>query len=109
MKRRNPKTRKPVAIINYLVYTVIVIGYTGGNMNTATLSKKGWVVIPQELREKYGLKQGDKVHVIDYGGVISIMSAAENPIKTSMGMLKGKSSLLKELSKSRQKDAEHER
>ena len=75
-------------------------------MNTSTLSEKGWVVIPQELRERYRLKKGDKVHVIDYGGVISIIPASESPIKNSLGMLKGKTSLIKELIKSRRQDAE---
>ena len=75
-------------------------------MNTSTLSEKGWVVIPQEMRERYGLKKGDRVHVIDYGGVISIIPALEAPIKNSLGMLKGKTSLVKELAKSRRQDAE---
>ncbi|MBI2851529.1 MAG: AbrB/MazE/SpoVT family DNA-binding domain-containing protein [Chloroflexi bacterium] len=75
-------------------------------MNTSTLSEKGWVVIPQDLRRRYGLKKGDRVHVIDYGGVISIVPAVETPIKESHGMLKGKTSLVKELVKSRRQDAE---
>jgi AbrB family looped-hinge helix DNA binding protein len=75
-------------------------------MNTSILSEKGWVVIPRELRERYGLKKGDKVHIIDYGGVISIVPASESPIKSSLGMLKGKTSLVKELAESRRKDAE---
>jgi AbrB family looped-hinge helix DNA binding protein len=75
------------------------------SMNTSTLSEKGWVVIPQELRKRYGIKKGDKVHIIDYGGVISIVPACEAPIKNSRGMLKGKSSLIKELVKSRREDA----
>ena len=75
-------------------------------MNTSTLSEKGWVVIPQDLRRRYGLKKGDRVHVIDYGGVISIVPAAEAPIKNSLGILKGKTSLVKELVKSRRQDAE---
>ena len=75
-------------------------------MNTSTLSEKGWVVIPRELRERYGLKKGDRVHVIDYDGVISIVPASEAPIKTSLGMLRGKTSLVKELAKSRREDAE---
>jgi AbrB family looped-hinge helix DNA binding protein len=75
-------------------------------MNTSTLSKKGWVVIPQELRKRYGLKQGDRVHIIDYGGVISIVPASEDPVKNSFGILKGKTSLVKELIKSRRQDAE---
>jgi AbrB family looped-hinge helix DNA binding protein len=75
------------------------------NMNTSTLSEKGWVVIPQELRERYGLKKGDRVHVIDYGGVISVIPASRTPIKKACGMLKGKTSLVKELMKSRAQDA----
>ena len=78
-------------------------------MNTSTLSEKGWVVIPQELRERYGLKKGDRVHVIDYGGVIAIVPASESPIKTAMGMLKGKTSLTKELAKTRRQDAERDK
>jgi AbrB family looped-hinge helix DNA binding protein len=74
-------------------------------MTTSTLSEKGWVVIPQELRERYGLKKGDKVHIIDYGGVISIVPVSDNPIKDSEGMLKSKGSLTTELLKSRRQDA----
>jgi AbrB family looped-hinge helix DNA binding protein len=76
-------------------------------MNTSTLSEKGWVVIPQEMRKRYGLKKGDRVHMIDYGGVISIVPASEDPVKYSFGMLKGKGSLNKELMKSRKQDASH--
>lgn len=75
-------------------------------MSTSILSEKGWVVIPQELRQRYGLKKGDKVHLIDYGGVISIIPASASPIEDSFGMLKGKTSLVKELVKSRRQDAE---
>jgi AbrB family looped-hinge helix DNA binding protein len=75
-------------------------------MNTATLSQKGWVVIPKELRKRYGLKKGDVVQVIDYGGVISIIPASKNLFKETQGMLKGKTSLVRELMKSRRYDAE---
>jgi AbrB family looped-hinge helix DNA binding protein len=75
-------------------------------MNTSILSEKGWVVIPQELRERYGLKKGDRVHVVDYGGVISIVPASEAAIENAMGMLKDKTSLVKALIKSRQEDAD---
>ena len=75
-------------------------------MNTSVLSEKGWVVIPRELRKRYGLKKGDKVHVIDFGGVISIVPASRTPVKDSLGMLKGKTSLVKALVKSRNQDAE---
>jgi len=74
-------------------------------MNTSVLSEKGWVVIPQELRERYGLKKGDRVHVVDYGGVISIVPGSDAPVKRATGMLKGKTSLVKALVKSRKEDA----
>ena len=74
-------------------------------MNTSVLSEKGWVVIPQELRQRYGLKKGDRVHVVDYGGVISVIPASDVPIEKALGMLKGKSSLIEALVKSRKEDA----
>jgi AbrB family looped-hinge helix DNA binding protein len=78
-------------------------------MNTSILSEKGWVVIPQELRERYSLKKGDRVHIIDYGGVISIVPVSKSPIQNSHGILKGKDSLVNELIKSRRRDAENDR
>ena len=57
------------------------------------LSQKGWIVIPAALRKKYGLKPGADLQVVDYGGVLSIVPAAENPIKSGAGMLKGTDSL----------------
>jgi AbrB family looped-hinge helix DNA binding protein len=79
------------------------------DLNTSTLSEKGWVVIPRELRERYMLKKGDRVHIIDYGGVISIVPISDAPIKKSLGILKGNSSLTKELLISRQQDAKNNR
>ena len=73
-------------------------------MTTGTLSAKGWVVIPQELRERYGLKKGDKLHFIDYGGVISIVPVSKNPIAEAEGMLQGETSLVEALLKSRAED-----
>jgi len=74
-------------------------------MNTSIVSEKGWVVIPQELRDRYGLRKGDRVHVVDYGGVISIVPASMSPVKSARGMLKDKTSLVKALVKSRQEEA----
>ena len=57
------------------------------------LSQKGWVVIPAIFREKYGLKPGANLQVVDYGGVLSIVPAFKDPIKAGAGMLKGGDSL----------------
>lgn len=55
-------------------------------MARATVSAKGWVVIPKNLREKYGLKPGQSVEVIDYGGVVSIIPVPADPIRALAGM-----------------------
>lgn len=78
-------------------------------MNTSILSAKGWVVIPQELRQRHGLKKGDTVHFVEYGGVIAIVPVSRNAIKESTGMLKGDTSLTKVLLKSRSEDAAGEK
>ncbi len=76
-----------------------------GHLNASIVSEKGWVVIPEELRKKYGIKKGDRVRIVDYGGVLSIVPASSNPIQDSMGMSKGASSLVKALVMSRREDA----
>ena len=73
-------------------------------MNTGTLSEKGWVVIPLELRKRYHLKKGDKVHFIDYGGMVAIVPISRDPLKDASGMLKGGTSLVNALLKSRKED-----
>jgi AbrB family looped-hinge helix DNA binding protein len=57
------------------------------------LSQKGWVVIPAALREKYGLKPGADVQVVDYGGVLALVPAFKDPITDGAGLLKGADSL----------------
>jgi len=57
------------------------------------LSQKGWVVIPASMREKYGLKPGANLQVVDYGGILAIVPAFKDPVKQGAGMLKGNDSL----------------
>jgi AbrB family looped-hinge helix DNA binding protein len=71
-------------------------------MSTGTLSEKGWVVIPRELRERYHLKKGDKVHFIDYGGTVAIVPISREPVRDASGMLKGRTNLTAALLKERQ-------
>ncbi len=66
-------------------------------MTTLTVSAKGWVVIPAELRRKYKLRPGSQVQVVDYGGVLALIPLLENPIQQVAGMLKGPSSLTQTL------------
>ena len=70
----------------------------------AKISSKGWVVIPAKLREKYNLKPGDWVHVVDYGGVVSLVPASVDPVAHAAGMLKGRGSLTKALQEEHRKE-----
>jgi AbrB family looped-hinge helix DNA binding protein len=78
-------------------------------MKTSIISKKGWVVIPREVRERHSLKQGDRVQVIDSGDMISIVPLSRDPIKQARGIARGKTSLVKALLESRQEDAKREK
>jgi len=77
-------------------------------MSASVISAKGWVVIPKALRERYGLKKGRKVYFVDYGGVISLIPALDDPIEQAMGMFKGGPSLTEELLRDRREELEHE-
>ena len=77
-------------------------------MPTLTISSKGWVVIPAELRKKYQLTPGTKVIIVDYGGVLSIVPADQDPIKKGRGLLKNLPGLTDDLLKERTQERERE-
>ena len=59
-------------------------------MPIVTVSKKGWVVIPAEMRKRYNIKPGDKMVIVDYGG-IAMFPAEKTPedvIKRGWGLFK---------------------
>lgn len=62
-------------------------------MSRAIASSKGQITIPVKLRRKYALESGDQVHVIDYGGILTLIPCWKNPIQNAIGILKGPSSL----------------
>jgi AbrB family looped-hinge helix DNA binding protein len=66
-------------------------------MYTAKVSAKGWIVIPKPLREKYGLKKGMHVQVVDYDDVLALMPLPADPVEALHGMLEGGPSLTEEL------------
>jgi AbrB family looped-hinge helix DNA binding protein len=78
-------------------------------MAIVTVSQKGWVVIPAELRNKYHWKSGDRVKVVDYGGVVSLVPVLSDPDDDGMGALamRGRS-LLRGLKRTRQKERRRE-
>lgn len=72
------------------------------------LSQKGWVVIPAALREKYNLKPGSAVRVVDYGGVLAIVPVFEDPIQAGAGLLKEGDSLTKYIVEEHRRERERE-
>jgi AbrB family looped-hinge helix DNA binding protein len=77
-------------------------------MDTATVSTKGWVVIPKELRDKYGLKKGSRVQVLDYGELLALIPLPDDPVKALHGMLAGGPSLTEDLMAERARERARE-
>jgi AbrB family looped-hinge helix DNA binding protein len=64
---------------------------------TVTISEKGWIVIPAELRKKHDLRPGTEMQVVDYGGVLALVPKLQDPVYQAAGMLKGGKSLRRAL------------
>jgi len=56
-------------------------------LSIVTISTKFQVVIPQEVREKLGLKPGQKIIVVEKDGVVHMIP--EKPLKELRGFVKG--------------------
>jgi len=79
-------------------------------MAVVTVSQKGWVVIPVELRNKYHWNTGDRVKVVDYGGVVSLVPVLQNPEDEGLGALNMRGrSLLKGLKRTRKQEQRREK
>lgn len=57
-------------------------------MGAVIVSSKGQVVIPRELRKKYGIKPAKKVEVTEIDDRICVIPLPADPIKEARGMLK---------------------
>ena len=76
---------------------------------TIKISNKGWVVIPADLRKKYDLKPGTQVHIVDYGGVLALLPALQDPLEQAAGMLTSEPSLAQALLAERALERQRER
>jgi len=77
-------------------------------MTTATVSSKGWIVVPVGLRKKYHLQPGARVALVDYGGVLSLVPALVQPALEAAGLLKGDRSLVQALLEERARERARE-
>ena len=73
-------------------------------MHTATVSAKGWVVIPKAIRDKHGLKKGSRVQVLDYGQFLAIVPLPDDPIEALHGMFETSPPLTEALLTERKRD-----
>jgi AbrB family looped-hinge helix DNA binding protein len=78
-------------------------------MAVVQVSPKGQVLIPKAIREKYGVKPGSNVHILEEPGSIIIKPAPEDPIAEACGFLEGDFSLTDDLIKEHRKESENER
>lgn len=58
-------------------------------MLTSSVTAKGQVTIPAELREKLGIKPGDRVGFVEIGGKVEIRRQ-ENRVAAAFGVLKAR-------------------
>ena len=59
-------------------------------MKSATITSKGQILIPVQLRRKYGLHSGAKVIISDDGTSIQVAPLTAKSIRSLAGILKGK-------------------
>ena len=72
----------------------------------SVVSKKGWVVIPRAIRERFGIKPGDRVQVVNVGDTIRLVPIPDDPISAGRGLLKRSS--LKNMLAEKRRDLEEE-
>ena len=78
-------------------------------MKVIQMSPKGQILIPKAIREKYGVKPGSRVHILEEPDAIIVKPAPEDPIAAACGFLEGDFSLTDDLIKEHQKELENER
>jgi AbrB family looped-hinge helix DNA binding protein len=64
-----------------------------------TVSTKGQIIIPSEIRKKYKIKQGDRFELQEINGKLVLTQLNDKPFVGLYGALKGKNSLTRSLQK----------
>ena len=78
-------------------------------MTVVQVSLKGQVLIPKAIREKYGVKPGSNVHILEEPDNIIIKPAPEDPIAAACGFIEGDFSFTDDLIEEHRKELENER
>ncbi len=81
------RAKKARGYLDDLVSIMYTSYRKGIDMNAVTLSPKYQVVIPREVRERMGLRPGEKLQVISFDDRIELVPL--RPMKTVKGFLRG--------------------
>lgn len=81
-------------------------------LREARATEKGQIVIPAELRKKYGIKRGTRIQVYEKDDQIILIPLSPEVIRKRLqklrGIIKGGTSLTQELEAERARDREKE-
>ena len=77
-------------------------------MHKAIVSAKGQIVIPVELRRKYGIKPGTKICFLEHGHGIILQPVTTEYVRSLVGLFKSKTSMTKALLRERARDKKRE-
>jgi len=75
-------------------------------MDKTTVTVKGQIVIPSNLRRKFGIKKGTQVFIYDRDGEIVIKPITDEYLRKMAGMTGTKGKLLKALKEEKTKEKE---
>jgi AbrB family looped-hinge helix DNA binding protein len=67
----------------------------------AIVTSKGQVVIPAEIRKKYGIRAGTRLAFIEEGNMLILQPITEEVIRSTRGISKGGPALVKMLKEMR--------
>lgn len=75
-------------------------------MQTVTTLAKSQIIIPAELRERYGIKPGIRLEIREAGDHLEIYTLPDDPVAAFRGSLKAEESLAEALIEEHRQDVE---
>lgn len=77
-------------------------------MITVKVSKEGSIELPEEFREKYGIKVGTKFYILDKGDYLVLVPQLKEPVEELHGLLSEDPSLTDDLLEERARNKSKE-
>jgi AbrB family looped-hinge helix DNA binding protein len=78
-------------------------------MTIVQLSPKGQILLPKRVRDKYGVKPGSQVLILEEPDGIVLKPAPEDPVAAACGFLEGDFSLTQDLAQDHRLENEKEK